>query len=112
MGALVDILDKVRMEGHLSGVVGHLILGGGVTHLQYADDTMIIVEGIDLDIVNLKFPLLCSGAMSGLKINFDKSDVILGFLREEQHRIADNLNCRLATFPITYLECRWPTRRS
>jgi hypothetical protein len=43
--ALVTILDKARMAGHISSVVGHIIHGGGVTHLQYADDTMIMVEG-------------------------------------------------------------------
>uniref|UniRef100_A0A453FJA5 Uncharacterized protein n=1 Tax=Aegilops tauschii subsp. strangulata TaxID=200361 RepID=A0A453FJA5_AEGTS len=43
--ALVTILDKARMAGHLTGVVGHLIPGGGVTHLHYADDIMIVVEG-------------------------------------------------------------------
>ena len=75
-----------------------------MTHLQYADDTMIMVEGSDLDIINLKFLLLCFEAMSGLKINFDKSEVvILGYSAEDQQRIADNLNCKLATFPVTYL---------
>ena len=75
-----------------------------MTHLQYADDTMIMVEGSELDIRNLKFLLICFEAMSGLKINFDKSEVvILGYSEEDQQRIADNLNCRLASFPITYL---------
>ena len=42
--------------------------------------------------------------MSGLKINFDKSEVvILGYSPEKQRRIADNLNCRLSTFPVSYL---------
>ena len=63
-----------------------------------------MVEGSDLDLVNLKFLLLCFEAMSGLKINFDKSEVVvLGFSEEEQQRIADNLNCRLSSFPISYL---------
>ena len=43
--ALAAVLDKAKMACHISGVVGHLIPGGGVTHLQYADDTMIMVEG-------------------------------------------------------------------
>lgn len=81
---LPDILDKARMSGHLSRVVGYLIPGGGVTHLQYVDDTMIMVERSDLDKVNLKF-LLFFKAMSGLKINFDKREVvILGFSTKEQ----------------------------
>jgi hypothetical protein len=46
-------------------VVGNLIPGGGMTHLQY---------------VNIKFLLLCFEEMSGLGINFDKSEVkILGY---------------------------------
>ncbi|XP_073363100.1 uncharacterized protein [Aegilops tauschii subsp. strangulata] len=104
MDALAGILDKARRVGHLLGVVGHLIPAGGVTHLQYADGTMIMVEGSALDIANLKFLLLCFEAMSGLKINFDKSEaIILGFLAQDQQRIVDNLNCRVTSFPITYL---------
>ncbi|KAE8808683.1 hypothetical protein D1007_14760 [Hordeum vulgare] len=65
---------------------------------------MIMVEGSDLDLVNLKFLLLCFEDMSGLKINFDKSEVIvMGYPEAEKRRIADNLNCRLGTFPVEYL---------
>jgi hypothetical protein len=61
---------------------------------------MIMVEGSELDLVNLKFLLLCFEDMSGLKINFDKSEVVvMGFDPEEQQRIVDNLNYRLASFP-------------
>lgn len=101
---LAEILDRAKIAGHISGVVGHLIPGGGITHLQYADDTMIMVEGTKLDIINLKFLLLCFEAMSGLKINFDKSEVVvMGYSEADSRRIADNLNCRLTEFPITYL---------
>jgi hypothetical protein len=42
--------------------------------------------------------------MSGLRTNFNKSEVlILGYSSEDQQRIADNLNCRLSSFPMTYL---------
>jgi hypothetical protein len=30
---LAEILEKAKTSGHISGVVGHLIPGGGVTHL-------------------------------------------------------------------------------
>ncbi|XP_020193058.1 uncharacterized protein [Aegilops tauschii subsp. strangulata] len=64
----------------------------------------LVRSGSDSDIVNLKFLLLCFEKMSGLKINFDKSEVVvLGYSEAEQLRIADNLNCRLASFPISYL---------
>jgi hypothetical protein len=42
--------------------------------------------------------------MSGFKINFHESEVlIMGYNREEQQRIADNLNCRLSSFSVNYL---------
>lgn len=65
---------------------------------------MIMVSGSDSDIANLKFLLLYFEEMSGLKINFDKSEVVvLGYSEAEQHRIADNLKYKLAAFPISYL---------
>ena len=84
--ALAAVLDKAKIAGHISGVVGHLIPGGGVTHLQYADDTMIMVEGLEHVIINLKFLLLCFEAMSGIKINFDKSEVmVVGFFLQKSN---------------------------
>ena len=63
-----------------------------------------MVEGFASDIANLKFLLLCFQQMSGLTINFDKSEVmILGYPPEEAQSIVDRLNCRLGTFPTTYL---------
>lgn len=41
-------------------------------------------------------------AMSSLKIKFDKSEVmVLGYWYDEQQRIANNLNCRLSSFPLS-----------
>jgi hypothetical protein len=78
--ALVAILDKAKLAGHIRGVVPHLVPGGGVSFLQYADDTIIMVEGPPMDITNLKFLLLCFQQMSGLTINFAKSEVmVLGY---------------------------------
>jgi hypothetical protein len=39
--ALDAILSKARAAGHIQGVVPHLI-PGGVSHLQCADDTIIL----------------------------------------------------------------------
>ncbi|KAE8817232.1 retrotransposon unclassified [Hordeum vulgare] len=65
---------------------------------------MIMVAGSESDIANIKFLLLCFEEMSRLKINFDKSEVVvLGYSEAEQHRIADNLNRKLAAFRISYL---------
>uniref|UniRef100_A0A453CWY9 Reverse transcriptase domain-containing protein n=1 Tax=Aegilops tauschii subsp. strangulata TaxID=200361 RepID=A0A453CWY9_AEGTS len=63
-----------------------------------------MVEGSAVDITNLKFLLLCFQQMSSLKINFDKSAVmVLGYGPDECQSIADCLNCQLGSFPTSYL---------
>jgi retron-type reverse transcriptase len=74
--ALSLILTRACAAGHLAGVIPHLI-PGGISHLQYADDTLIMIQDNDEQIANLKFLLMCFEDMSGLKINYHKSEVIV-----------------------------------
>uniref|UniRef100_A0A0A9B5F5 Reverse transcriptase domain-containing protein n=1 Tax=Arundo donax TaxID=35708 RepID=A0A0A9B5F5_ARUDO len=39
--ALANMLDRARAAGDIKGLVPHLV-DGGLTHLQYADDTVIL----------------------------------------------------------------------
>lgn len=101
--ALSHILNFTATVGHIKGVVRRLC-PEGISHLQYADDTIILVENNDLQLAKLKFLLLCFEAMSGLKINDNKSEVlVVGCPPMEQKRIANFLNCGLGSFPIKYL---------
>jgi hypothetical protein len=52
--ALAAILSRACQAGHIRGVVSHLI-PGGVSHLQYADDTLILIEPTDNGIRILSF---------------------------------------------------------
>ncbi|XP_073354914.1 uncharacterized protein [Aegilops tauschii subsp. strangulata] len=102
--ALAAILDKAKAAGHIRGITPHLAGGSEISLLQYADDTIIMVEGSESNISNLKFLLLCFQQMSGLKINFDKSDVmVMGYSEAESLAIANRLNCRRGSFPTSYL---------
>jgi mannosylglycoprotein endo-beta-mannosidase len=101
--ALAAILQAASRAGHIAGLVPHLV-EGGITHLQYADDTIIMLQPDALGLANLKFLLLCFENMSGLRINFHKSEVmVLGSTDQEQETIANLLNCKKGTFPFTYL---------
>ena len=63
-----------------------------------------MIQPDELDIANLKFILLCFECLSGLRINFHKSEVmVLGSTDLDNHRIANMLNCKLGAFPFTYL---------
>jgi hypothetical protein len=97
------ILSRANSAGHISGVLPHLI-PGGITHLQYDDDTLIMIQDDDTQIANLKFLLMCFEDMSGLKTNYLKSEVlVMGSSRARQQRVADWLNCKRGSFPFIYL---------
>jgi hypothetical protein len=42
--ALGVLLEEGVDKGHISGVLGDL-LPGGISHIQYADDTVIMIDG-------------------------------------------------------------------
>jgi hypothetical protein len=101
--ALAFLLEQAKAKGYIKGLVPHLVQGG-LTHLQYADDTILFMEVDDESIINLKFLLYCFEWMSGLRINYHKSEVFgLGVDEQEQSRIASMLNCQKGHLPITYL---------
>jgi hypothetical protein len=62
--ALAHIMHKAKAQGLIKGVVPHLI-PGGLTHLQYADDMVLLCEGDDPSIQNMKFMLYCFKWISG-----------------------------------------------
>jgi hypothetical protein len=56
--ALATMIDNAKLAGKIKGVVPNLI-EGGLTHLQYADDTIIFLNMDDQSIIHTKFLLYC-----------------------------------------------------
>lgn len=84
-------------------MVPHLV-EGGLTHLQHVDDIVIMMSCDDKTMTTTKFLLYCFEWMSGLKINYHKSEVLaFGVDEDEQWRIANMLNCKVGKLPMTYL---------
>jgi hypothetical protein len=52
---LATLMRKASNQGKLRGVLTHLIHEG--THIQYANDIIIMIEGDDASVVNMKFIL-------------------------------------------------------
>lgn len=101
--SLSAILHKVRSSGNLTGVVPHLI-PGGVSHLQYANDTVLLFQPDAVSLAMIKIILICFEAMSGMRINFAKSEVFtVGMSSEDGARIANLLNRKKAKLPMTYV---------
>lgn len=100
---LVYTLDQAKNNGQLVGVVPHLIQGG-LTHIQYAGDIVIMMSCEERSITNMKFLLYCFEWMSGQKINYHKSEVIVfGVEDEVESSIANALNCNVGSLAMIYL---------
>lgn len=100
---LATIIDKAQHQGLIKGVVPNLI-SRGVSLLQYADDIILMLELKEDYILNMKFLLYCFEWMSGLKINYHKSEIfVVGVNKVEAQNVAKKLDCKLGQFPLTYL---------
>lgn len=78
--------------------------GPKLTHLQYADDTIMFCPPKIEYLLNIKKTLILFQLASGLQINFHKS-AILGMNIEEPWLIsaAEKLQCKRGNLPFTYL---------
>jgi hypothetical protein len=76
----------------------------GIDILQYADDTIICLDH-DLEKVrNMTLLLYIYEQISGLKINFEKSEVLLlGGDDEVELKYVDIFNCNTVSFTLEYL---------
>jgi hypothetical protein len=55
---LATLPRKASNLGMIKGVMSHLI-PEGITHIQYVDDTILMVDEDDTSIVNMKLILYC-----------------------------------------------------
>jgi hypothetical protein len=77
---LVILIKRAKTDGQIEGVIPHLV-DDGLSILQYADNIILFMEH-DLEKVrNMKLLLNAFEELSGLKINFYKSEIFRGRLR-------------------------------
>ncbi|WVZ64075.1 hypothetical protein U9M48_013645, partial [Paspalum notatum var. saurae] len=100
---LVILINRAKEHGQVSGVVPHLI-DGGLSILQYTDDTIIFMEN-DLEKArNMKLLLRAFEQISGLKINFHKSELLcFGNAQDSLESYLELFGCKHGDFPIKYL---------
>ena len=103
MEALSCLINRAVDGNHLSG--SRVAYGRGedlsISHLLYADDTLIFCEA---DVDQLKFLswiLMWFRAMSGLKINLVKSEIIPIGLVTNLVELASELGCKIGSFPTS-----------
>ena len=72
--------------------------------LQYADDTLIIMEAKYDQLAALKDVLRLFSLSTGLKVNFSKSLLVpINMTTKSAHLLAQTFGCSLGSLPFTYL---------
>jgi hypothetical protein len=96
---LAILMKKAKFEG----VIPHLV-DDGLSILQYAYDTILLMEH-DLEKARNMNLLLCTfEELSGLKINFYKSEVFcFGEARDYESQYEQLFGCKKGSFPFKYL---------
>ena len=100
---LAILIARAKEAGQVAGVVPHLI-DNGLSILQYADGTVIFMSH-DIDKAdNMKLLLSTFEQLSGLKINFHKSEVFcFGQAKDHDEYYSQLFGCSIGKFPFRYL---------
>nr|CAN64640.1 hypothetical protein VITISV_033931 [Vitis vinifera] len=105
----IEVLDALIRRavagGYLSGcsIQGDRRHNLKISHLFFADDTIVFCEANKEHLTHLSWILLWFEAASGLRINLDKSEIILVGVVEEIEEMAVELGCRVGSLPSQYL---------
>lgn len=74
-----------------------------MSHLEFADDTLVFLDGTEEEAENLLLILQIFEAITGLSVNFKKSAVISIGADHKTQNIAEIFKCKIEKFPLKYL---------
>jgi hypothetical protein len=102
-GMLAIIINRAKEVGQVGGLIPDLV-EGGVSILQYVDDTILFMEH-DIDkAINMKLILCLFEQLSGLKINFHKSELFcFEKAKDHQNDYKEIFGCAIVALPLKYL---------
>jgi hypothetical protein len=97
------ILIKASSKGYITGMMSSLY-PEGVLSLQYADDTLLFLDHDYKATCHLKWLMACFEKLSGVMINYPKSDLsAINLGEEDRHNYAKIFCCKIGSFPFKYL---------
>jgi hypothetical protein len=96
------MLSKAASNRYVAGFMCSSYLKR-VISLQYVDDTLLFLSHDVRAACHLKWLMTCFEKISGVRINFHKSDLTPVNLEEETQIYAQIFCCKIETFPFKYL---------
>ena len=105
MEVFSSFLKRVVDGGFMSGckVKGRNGEGVQISHLLFADDTLVFCQASQDQLTYLSWLLMWFEAVSGLRINLEKSKIIPVGRVENIDDLALDFGCRVGSLPSTYL---------
>jgi hypothetical protein len=100
---LALLINRAKADSQIKGVLPHLV-DDDLSILQYADDTIIFIDHDPEQAKNLKLLLCAFEQLSGLKINFHKSEIFCyGAAKEMEEFYTSLFGCNIGEYPFRYL---------
>jgi hypothetical protein len=100
---LAIMIARAKEDGQVDDLIPHLV-DGVVSILQYVDDTIIFMENNLEKALNMKLILCIFEELSGLKINFHKSEIFcFGQEKEVENEYKILFGCEIGSLPFRYL---------
>jgi hypothetical protein len=97
---LAKMIAQAQEAKLVTGLVPHLI-ENGVVILLYADDIILLLQDDMEQIIQMKLIIYMFEAMSSLKINFLKSEIMMVLHDDEKKLLYSNIfGCQLGDWPI------------
>ena len=90
------LIRGFNLEGRRDG-------GERVSHLLFADDTILFCDANEEQILHIRLLLLSFQVVIGLKVNVHKSEMVPIGKVVDVHVLAEILGCRVGTLPMSYL---------
>jgi len=101
---VMEALSRMNTAAFGGGLLeGFRVGNASFLHILFADDTLIFCDARSSQLQYLGSLFLLFEAVSGLKVNLAKSDLILVGNVVIVGRLADILRCKVACLPVKYL---------
>uniref|UniRef100_A0A2N9ELX8 Reverse transcriptase domain-containing protein n=1 Tax=Fagus sylvatica TaxID=28930 RepID=A0A2N9ELX8_FAGSY len=106
---VMEVLSKMFKKSEEAGLIcGFMagVLGGSevrISHLLFADDTIVFCDAVPQQVMHIRKVLSCFEAVTGLKVNLTKSEMVPVGVVDNMPYLADLLCCRIGALPMLYL---------
>ena len=105
METFSSLISRAEEKGFIRGfkVMGRRGEGVSISHLLFADDTLLFCEDNKDQLEFWKWVVICFEVVSDLKINMQKSEIIPVRGVEDVDRVVAVFGCKVGNLPTTYL---------